>query len=153
MVYEVEQRMGILITSMVPAHYLHPVRSRSRNNHRNLGVGWCVSAWRPWFWPLYSIYYIHTIHYNWIRSNQKRFFKRHTYQKLVGPCWCVGWYDTVIISCLVSNVHFNLKGCFSYGLCRCWVSRCAPFAISLTEFYFIMIIRHLWLFFTFWTAC
>ena len=32
---------------------------------------------------------------------------RPTYQTLVWPCWCIGWFDTVIVSCLVSNEHFS----------------------------------------------
>ena len=78
------------------------------------------------------------------------------YQKL-----CVG-YDTVILSCLVSNVYFNcivqnslyqnmdigtmwhcvLFSCtpsFWYALFRYWVFLCAPFIISFVEFYFIII--------------
>ena len=34
-----------------------------------LWVGWCVSSWRPWFWPVYSIYHIHTIHYSYKLCN------------------------------------------------------------------------------------
>ena len=30
---------------------LSDIESRSRNKRRNLWVGWCVSSWRPWFWP------------------------------------------------------------------------------------------------------
>ena len=56
--------MGVLITPMALAHPLHPIKSRSRNKRRNLWVGWCVSSWRPWFWPVQSIYYIHITHYS-----------------------------------------------------------------------------------------
>ena len=28
-----------------------------------------VSTWRPWFWPVHSIHYIHTTHYSRIRTN------------------------------------------------------------------------------------
>ena len=59
--------MGVLITPMALAHPLHPIKSRSRNKRRNLWVVWCVSSWRPWFWPVHSIYYIHTTHY--IKNN------------------------------------------------------------------------------------
>ena len=31
--------------------------------------GWCVSSWRPWFWPVHSIYYIRTTHYSRILTN------------------------------------------------------------------------------------
>ena len=62
-------RMGVLITPMALAHPLHPIKIRSRNQRRNLWVGWCVSSWRPWFWPVHSIYYIHTTHYRRILTN------------------------------------------------------------------------------------
>ena len=97
----------LLITSMALAHPLHPITSRSRNKRRNLWVGWCVSSWRPWFWPVHSIYYIHIIHYSCHLSNKKAFSKSQTNQKLAWPCWCVGWYDTFVISSLASNVQFN----------------------------------------------
>ena len=35
------------------------------------------------------------------------FQQTYTYQKLVWSWRCVAWYDTVILSCLVSNVYFN----------------------------------------------
>ena len=46
------------------AHLLHPIKSRSRNKHRHLWVGLCASSRRPWFWPVYSLYHIHAIHYS-----------------------------------------------------------------------------------------
>ena len=58
------QEGGVLITAIALAHHPHPISSRSRNKRRNLWVGLCVSSWRPSFWPVYSIYYIHTIYYN-----------------------------------------------------------------------------------------
>ena len=88
---------------------------------------------------------------------------------LVEPCWCVEWYNTVIISCLVSNVHFNcivqfslyhnidigtmwhcaLASCSpsqSIGVVIGWLGVvlvlsviCAPFTISLIDFQFIMV--------------
>ena len=64
--------MGGLITPMALVHPLHPIRSRSRNKHRNLSVGWCVSSWRV----VYSIYYIHTIYYSCTRSNYNMLFLR-----------------------------------------------------------------------------
>ena len=87
--------MGVLITPMALAHPLHPIKSRSRNKRRNLWVGWCVSSWRPWFWPVHSIYYIHTTHYSRILTIKYTLSKRHTYQKLERPCWCIGWFVTV----------------------------------------------------------
>ena len=111
------RRMIVLITPMVLAHPLHPSKSRSRNTRRNMRVGWCVFPWRPWFWPIYYIWQIHI-------SNQKALSKRHTCQKLAWPCWCVGWHDTVIISCLVSNVPFKRKIQYSLyhnmDICTMW---------------------------------
>ena len=158
MVYGLEQWVGVLITLMSLAHPLHPIKSRSRNKSRNLWVGWCISYWRPWFWPVYSIYHIHTTNCGCIRSKINS--KRHTYQKVVWSYWCNGWFDTVIVSCLVSGVHFscivqyslyhntdisNMWHCTlvsntpsqSIGLflvCAlflCWVSLGAPVTISL----------------------
>ena len=68
--------MGVLITPMALAHPLHPIKSRSRNKRRNMWVGWCVSSWRPWFWLVHSIYYIHTTHYSRILTNQNKLFLR-----------------------------------------------------------------------------
>ena len=50
-----------------------------------------------------------TIHHSCTLSNQNKLdlSKRHTFQKLVWPWWCVGWYDTIIRSCLISNVYFS----------------------------------------------
>ena len=68
--------MGVLITPMALAHPLHPIKSRSRNKRRTLWVGWCVSSWRPWFWPVRSIYYIDTTHYSRILTNWNILFLR-----------------------------------------------------------------------------
>ena len=135
--------MGVLVAPMTLAHPLYPIRCKSRYKCRNLWVGLCVSSWRPYFSPVYSMYYIHTIYYSW-------------------------WYDTVILSCLVSNVHFisifqdslhhhmdrgtmwhsalvscipskSLGPVWECAVFWCWVSLCAPFAISVIAFYFIMI--------------
>ena len=50
MIFGLEQEGGSLIAPMALAHPLHPIDNRSRNRHRNLWVGWCVSSW----WPLSS---------------------------------------------------------------------------------------------------
>ena len=39
-------------------------------------VGWCVSSWRHWFWPVHSIYFIHTTHYNRILTNWNTILQR-----------------------------------------------------------------------------
>ena len=151
------------------AHPLHPIKSRSRNKRRNLWVGWWVSSWRLWFWPVYSICHILTIHYSCnLQSLKWTLSKRHTSQKLVWPCWCNGWFDTVIVSWLVSSVHLSCIVQYSLyhnmdigtmwhctlvsstpsqsiglvlGCALFWfrVSLGAPVTISLLEFYFIRI--------------
>ena len=88
--------MGVLITPMALAHPLHPIRSKSRNQRRNLWVGWCVSSWRPWFWPVYSIYYIHIILHSCNLSKWKKNSFKETYTPKVGvamllACWMI-WY-------------------------------------------------------------
>ena len=92
MFLDYNRRMGVLITPMALTHRLHPIKCKSRNKRRNLWVGWCVSSWRSLFWPVHSIYYIHTS-------------KRHTSQTLVWPCWCIGWFDTVWF-----QVRFQMYG-------------------------------------------
>ena len=49
MIFGLEQGGGNLIAPMALAHPLHPIDNRLRNKLRNLGVGWCVSSWWPWF--------------------------------------------------------------------------------------------------------
>ena len=95
---------------MALAHPLHLIKSRSRNKRRDLWDGWCVSSGRPWSWSVYAIYYhIHNMYYSCILSNWNKLFLKgiYVYQGLVWPWRCVGWYDTVILSCLVSNVYFS----------------------------------------------
>ena len=81
----------------------------SRNKRRNLWIGWCVSYWRPWFGAVCPIcYHIHTLYQSCSLSDQNKFFLRDMYiPKLQWPWWCVGWYDTGIIFCLVSNEYSN----------------------------------------------
>ena len=76
--------MGVLINPMALAHPLHPIKSRSRNKRQNLWVGLCVSSWRPWFCVMYSIYYIHSMHYSCILSNWNELFLRDIQTK----SWC-----------------------------------------------------------------
>ena len=105
--------MGVLITPMALAHPLHPIKSRSRNTRRNLWGGCCVSSWRPWFWPVHSIYYIHTTHYSRILLIKKNTLsERHTYQKLVWPC---GVFDDLIL-CGFSRCAFSCM--CQYSLCH-----------------------------------
>ena len=88
--------MGVLVTPMALAHPIHPIKSRSRNKRRNLWVGWCVSSWQPWFWPVYSIYYIHTTHHSCILSNWIKLFLRGIHTQ----SWCgyAGVLDDLILS-------------------------------------------------------
>ena len=58
MAFVLEQEDGSWITHIELAHPFPPIISRSRNKRRNMWVGWCVSSGRPWFWLIYSIYYV-----------------------------------------------------------------------------------------------
>ena len=60
MIFGLEQEGGTLIAPMALAHSPHPIDNRSRNRHRNLWVGWCVSPWWTLF-PSWSsvLIYIH----------------------------------------------------------------------------------------------
>ena len=96
--------MGVLITPMALANPLLPIKSRSRNKRRNPWVRWCVFSWRPWFWPVYSIYYNHTIHYSCNIINQNKLFLRDIYTKN----WCghAGVLDDIIL--LLFSIWFQL---------------------------------------------
>ena len=104
--------MGVLITPMVLAHPLHPIKSRSRNKHRNLWVGWYVSSWRPWFWPMHSIYHIHTTHYSRILTNQNILFLRDIHTN--------SWYghDDVLHDLILCGSRCTFSCMFQYSLCH-----------------------------------
>ena len=104
--------MGVLITPMALAHPLHPIKSRSRNKRRNLWVGWCVSSWRPWFWPVHSIYYIHTTHYSRILTNQNMFFLRDIHAN--------SWYGHagVLDDLILCGFRCAFSCMFQYSLCH-----------------------------------
>ena len=96
---------------MALAHPLHPIRSRWSNKRRNLWIEWCVLFWWPCFWPVHWTYYTHTIYHSCILSNWDKPFLRDMRTKCwVWPWWCVGWHDTVILSCLLSNLHLSCSG-------------------------------------------
>ena len=80
-------------------------------------VGWCVSSWRPWFWPMYSTYYIHTKHYGCIISNWNKLFLRDMHAK----SWCghAGVLDDLIL--LLFPVWFHV---YLYILYSCIVQYC-----------------------------
>ena len=61
-----------------------------------LWVGWCGSSRRPWFWPVHSIYYIHTTHYSRILINSNKLYLRDIHTK----SWCghAGVLDDLILS-------------------------------------------------------
>ena len=73
--------MGVSITLMALAHPLPPITSMSRNKRRNMSVGWCISSWRPWFWPVHSIYYVHNTHFSRILTNCNILFIRDIHTK------------------------------------------------------------------------
>ena len=99
------RRMGVLATPKALAHPLHPIRSRSRNKRRNCGLDDVLPLDDIGSGPYTSfiIYILYIIAA--IEVNKKS--KRHTYQNLAWPCWCVGWYDAVNISCFVWNIHHD----------------------------------------------
>ena len=66
MIFGLEQEGGSLIAPMSLAHPLHPIDNRSRNRHRNMWVGWCVSSWWPLFLSRSSVFiyiYIYALLY------------------------------------------------------------------------------------------
>ena len=65
--------------------------------------------YRYWWKSVHSIYYhIYTMYHSYILSDwNKLFLGTYTYQELVWPWQCAGWYDIVVLSYLVSNVYFN----------------------------------------------
>ena len=104
--------MGVFITPMALSHSLHPIKSRSRNKRRNLWVGWCDSSWRPWCWPVHSIYYIHTTHYSCILTNWNMLFLRGIYTK--------SWYGHagVLDDLILCGLRWAFSGMFQYSLCH-----------------------------------
>ena len=99
--------MGVLITPMTLAHPLHPIKDRSRNKSRNLLVGWCLSCWRPWFWPVHSIHYIHTTHYSLILTiGIYSFWDIHTNS----------WYGHAGV--LDDSILCGFSCMFQYSLCH-----------------------------------
>ena len=104
--------MGVLITPMALAHPLHPIKSRSRNKRRNLWVGWCVSSWWPLFWPVHSIYYLHTTHYSRILTNWNKLIPRDIHTK--------SWYGhTGVLDDLILSGFRRAFSCMvQYSLCH-----------------------------------
>ena len=77
MIFGLEQEGGSLIAPMALAHPLHPIDNRSRNKHRNLWVGPCVSSWWPWFPSrssvlIYMYMYVHSLYEFCYRSYIQR---------------------------------------------------------------------------------
>ena len=138
--------MGVF--SMVLAHSIHSIKSRSRNKCRNLWVGWCVSSCWPWFWPMYFLWDIHT-----------KVGVAMLVYLIIWYCYCFLSGFKCTFSCIIqyslyhnmdtgTKWHCTLVSSFpsqSIGLfCGCalfWscVSLGAAFIIFLVEFYFIMI--------------
>ena len=97
---------------MALAHPLHPIKSRSRNKRRHLWVGWYVSSWQPWFWPVHSIYYIHTTYYSRILTNQNILFLRDIHTK--------SWYGhaDVLDDFILPGFRCVFSCMFQYSLCH-----------------------------------
>ena len=102
--------MGVLITLMVLAHPLHLIKITSMNKRRNLWIGWCVSSWRPWFWPVHSISYIHTTRYIRILTNKDILFLKDIHTK--------SWYDHagVLDDLILSGFRCAFSCMFQYSL-------------------------------------
>ena len=97
---------------MALAHHLHPIKSRSRNKRQNLWVGWRVSSWRPGFWPVHSIYYIHTTRYSRILINHNILFLRDIHTR--------GWYGHagVLDDLILCGFRCAFSCMFQYSLCH-----------------------------------
>ena len=92
MAFGIEQQDGSLINPLALVHPLHAIRNRSKNKHRNLWAGRCVSSWWLWIWSVNSVYYhIHIVYYRYILSNwNKLFWETYTYQGSEWQWRCVG---------------------------------------------------------------
>ena len=117
--FELEQKDGSLITPVALAHPVHYIKSRSRNKHRKMWVGWCVSSWWPWFWFVYSIYYHrHTIHYSCILSDWNKLFLRDIYIPRVGVAMAM---CRMIRYCYSSLLDFKcISKSYSSGFSILW---------------------------------
>ena len=64
--------------------------------------------------------------------------KRHTYQKLVGPCWCIGWFDTVWFRvCFQLYVPvFSVSWCGYRCLWCCALVSSTPWPYSQSDWFF-----------------
>ena len=104
--------MGVLISPLALAHPLHPIKSRSRNKRWNLWVGWCVSSWRHWFWPVHCIYYMHTTNYSRILTNWNINFLRDIHTK--------SWYGHagVLDDLMLCGFRCAFSCIFQYSLCH-----------------------------------
>ena len=104
--------MGVLITPMAMAYPLHPIKSRSKTKRRNLRDGWYGSSWRPWFWPVHSIYYIHATHYSRILTNWNILFLRDIHTK--------SWYGHagVLDDLKLCGFRCAFSCMFQYSLCH-----------------------------------
>ena len=105
MVFGLEQEDGRANNPISLAHPLHPIRSRWRKNAETWGLDHVFppddlsSGQHTQFIIIHIPCIIATSYFlsNW----------NNTYQEWVWPWRCVGWYDTLILSRLVSNVYFN----------------------------------------------
>ena len=61
--------------------------------------------------------------------------KRHTYQKLVWPCWCIGWFDTVWFQvCFQLNVPvFSMSWNAYRYLWHCTLVSSTPWLYSQSD--------------------
>ena len=73
-------RMGVLIIPLALTYPLHRIRGRSRNNRRNLWIGWCVSFWWPFIWFIIPMsVYMHISYYRSILIPSTEFSPKYRY--------------------------------------------------------------------------
>ena len=146
MVLDSNRGVGVLVTPMALAQSLHSIRSRWTSERRNLWVGWCISSWWSWFWPVYSNYYVFSnVYFSCIVHASLCHYMN------IGTVW-----HCALVSCTSSKSIELLLAVHCSG-----VSLGAPVTVFLIEFYFIIIFSlivvtiigyFLWPCFSFWTT-
>ena len=67
---------------------------------------------RSWFWPVHSVYYLHTTHYSRILTNQNKLFLRDIHTK--------SWYSHagVLDDLILSGFRCAFSCLIQYSLCH-----------------------------------
>ena len=68
--------------------------------------------------------------------------KRHTYQKLVWPCWCIGWFDTVWFQvCFQLYVPVFSMSWYGYRyLWHCTLVSSTPWLYSQSDCFWVYVV-------------